>query len=159
MAEPQPPTIREGASTPSIPAANNEDLKAAAAMDSLDTHGGVAGGEADPSSSSTTDAPSTSKKEIDQKALGDALKQLDINKGSSNNASSATTSEAKKRADAKRAEEERVAEERRKVKVDAGDVALLTEQLDVSKVRATDLLKANGGDAVKAMSAWVTSSA
>lgn len=117
MAEPQPPTVQEGDTTTSLPASNNEDRKAAAAMDSLDTHSAVTDPSADPATSST------SKKEVDQKALGDALKQLDINKGSTT--TSAGTSEAKKRADAKRAEEERLAEERRKVKVDAGDVVLL----------------------------------
>jgi len=122
MAEPQPLSVQEGDTTTSIPASNNEDRKAAAAMDSLDQPASVADG---PSSSS-------SKKEVDQKALGDALKQLDINKGgaSSSNASGSANSEAKKRADTKRAEEERIAEERRKVKVDAGDVALLVSLSD-----------------------------
>ncbi|KAG7122927.1 hypothetical protein HYQ45_014253 [Verticillium longisporum] len=41
------------------------------------------------------------------------------------------------------------------VKVEAADVALLVEELEVTKPRATELLKANEGDAVKAMRAGV----
>ncbi|CRK20618.1 hypothetical protein BN1708_012890 [Verticillium longisporum] len=37
------------------------------------------------------------------------------------------------------------------VKVEAADVALLVEELEVTKPRATELLKANEGDAVRAM--------
>jgi len=108
MAEPQPPTVQEGDTTTSIPASNNEDRKAAAAMDNLDTQ--------EPSAES--------KKEVDQKALGDAMKRLDVGSKSASG-SNAGASEAKKKADAKRAEEERIAEERRKVKVDVADVNLL----------------------------------
>ncbi|KAH7179634.1 uncharacterized protein B0J16DRAFT_174350 [Fusarium flagelliforme] len=41
------------------------------------------------------------------------------------------------------------------VKVDAADVTLLVEELDMPKQKATELLKANEGDAVKAMRAFV----
>ncbi|KAG7120877.1 hypothetical protein HYQ46_010865 [Verticillium longisporum] len=41
------------------------------------------------------------------------------------------------------------------VKVEAADVALLVEELEVTKPRATELLKANEGDAVRAMRAGV----
>jgi len=43
----------------------------------------------------------------------------------------------------------------KKIKVDAADVALLVDQLDLTKPKATDLLKAHDGDAVKAMRAYV----
>jgi NACalpha-BTF3-like transcription factor len=41
------------------------------------------------------------------------------------------------------------------VKVDQADVALLVEELELTKPKATELLKAHEGDAVKAMSAYV----
>ncbi|CEI65294.1 hypothetical protein FVEN_g6278 [Fusarium venenatum] len=41
------------------------------------------------------------------------------------------------------------------VKVDAADVALLVEELELPKPKATELLKSNEGDAVKAMRAFV----
>ncbi|KAL6801180.1 hypothetical protein GGI42DRAFT_354214 [Trichoderma sp. SZMC 28013] len=40
------------------------------------------------------------------------------------------------------------------VKVDAADVALVVDQLDVTKGKATELLKAHEGDAVAVMRAW-----
>ncbi|CAN8101400.1 unnamed protein product [Discula destructiva] len=42
-----------------------------------------------------------------------------------------------------------------KVKVDAADVALLVDELDLAKPKATELLKQHDGDAVKAMTAFV----
>ncbi|KAJ4397599.1 hypothetical protein N0V93_001832 [Gnomoniopsis smithogilvyi] len=42
-----------------------------------------------------------------------------------------------------------------KVKVDAADVALLVDELDLTKPKATELLKQHEGDAVKAMTAFV----
>ncbi|OAA44610.1 hypothetical protein BBO_04093 [Beauveria brongniartii RCEF 3172] len=41
------------------------------------------------------------------------------------------------------------------VKVDAADVALLVEELELPKPKATELLKRHEGDAVKAMRAYV----
>ncbi|KAG5951325.1 hypothetical protein E4U53_003321 [Claviceps sorghi] len=41
------------------------------------------------------------------------------------------------------------------VKVDEADVALLVGELEVSRGRATELLRAHDGDAVGAMRAWV----
>ncbi|OAA34083.1 hypothetical protein NOR_08671 [Metarhizium rileyi] len=43
----------------------------------------------------------------------------------------------------------------RNVKVDAADVSLLVAELELSKPKATELLRAHDGDAVKAMRAWV----
>ena len=43
------------------------------------------------------------------------------------------------------------------VKIDQADVALLVDELDLSKVRATELLRSHEGDAVLAMRAFVTS--
>ncbi|KLU93042.1 hypothetical protein MAPG_11983 [Magnaporthiopsis poae ATCC 64411] len=43
----------------------------------------------------------------------------------------------------------------KKVKVDPADVALLVDELELSKAKATDLLKQHDGDAVKAMRAYI----
>ncbi|KAI2619007.1 hypothetical protein GGS26DRAFT_342867 [Hypomontagnella submonticulosa] len=43
----------------------------------------------------------------------------------------------------------------KKVKVDPADVALLVDELDLTKPKATELLKAHDGDAVKAMKAFI----
>ncbi|KAH6681057.1 hypothetical protein F5X68DRAFT_26176 [Plectosphaerella plurivora] len=45
---------------------------------------------------------------------------------------------------------------RSNVKVDAADVALLVAELEVTKPRATELLKAHDGDAVKALRAHIS---
>ncbi|ORY57139.1 uncharacterized protein BCR38DRAFT_355012 [Pseudomassariella vexata] len=45
--------------------------------------------------------------------------------------------------------------EMKKVKVEAADVALLVEELDLTKPKATELLKAHDGDAVAAMKAFI----
>ncbi|KAG9256130.1 uncharacterized protein F5Z01DRAFT_651140 [Emericellopsis atlantica] len=44
---------------------------------------------------------------------------------------------------------------KKSVKVDAADVSLLVDQLLLAKPKATELLKAHDGDAVKAMRAYV----
>ncbi|KAJ9661373.1 hypothetical protein H2201_006565 [Coniosporium apollinis] len=151
--EPQPPTIHEGASDPAPPEKTSaEDRKAAAALSSLDARG------------EDDDAPA-GKKEVDTEALGKAMRGLDVKE------------------DGGKKEEVK----RKVVKVDQGDVALLVglkthrwrgwkegkgmgkengltgcgqvEQLELSKAKATELLKAHEGDAVKAMCAFVTASA
>ncbi|KAM0329166.1 hypothetical protein ACHAQA_004463 [Verticillium albo-atrum] len=53
-------------------------------------------------------------------------------------------------------EKKKAGEPVKNVKVEAADVALLVEELEVTKPRATELLKANEGDAVKAMRAFVS---
>lgn len=42
------------------------------------------------------------------------------------------------------------------VKVDAADVALLVDELELPRAKATELLKRHEGDAVKAMRAYVS---
>jgi len=143
MAEPQPPTVHEGADTTSVPASNNSDRAAATALSSLDT--------VDP----TDSTPSSTKKEVDTQALGDAIRQLDVTSASSSTSKDSGAEARKAAAEKKREEERRKEEERKKVKVDAADVGLVAEACDVSKARATDLLKSYGGDAVRAMGAWV----
>lgn len=129
MADPQPSAIQEGAADPHAPTSTADDRKAAAALSTLDAQedDGV-------------------KKEVDGKALDKAMKKLNVNdiKG----------------------------KEKKNIKVDPADVNLLVchsinmslvsmtdnmqvLQLDLSKQKATELLKAFDGSAVKAMTAFV----
>ncbi|MCJ1359920.1 MAG: hypothetical protein MMC33_009923 [Icmadophila ericetorum] len=135
MADTQPPNIREGATdledeTPALPV-NAEDRKAAAALSALKD----AGNEDD-----------AQKTDVDQEALGKAMGQLGVR------------DEEKKNKD-KEGGKGKEGEMKKKVKVDTGDVALLVEELELSKAKATELLKAYEGDAVKAMRAFVSASA
>jgi hypothetical protein len=153
MAEPQPSNVHEGASTPPPPTGTAEDRKAAAALSSLDAR----------------DDDASSKANTDAAALGEAMKNLGVG----------DKAEAPKSGKAE--------EVKKMVKVDVQDVALLVsalfdveldvrergrfrlwdwanlhmqvEQLELSKVKATELLKAHEGDAVKALTAFVTTSA
>ncbi|KAF2658556.1 hypothetical protein K491DRAFT_592760 [Lophiostoma macrostomum CBS 122681] len=118
MAEPQPSSVHEGAADPHAPSSTAEDRKAAAALSALDAQ---------------DDAGDSSKKEVDAKALGEAMKNLAGKDGES--------------------------EKKKVVKVDAGDVGLLVQELDLTKPKATDLLRAHDGDAVKALTAYVSASA
>ncbi|KAI9171863.1 hypothetical protein HJFPF1_01354 [Paramyrothecium foliicola] len=123
MADKQPPTVVEGATTGDVedelPAAKSaEDRKAASALASLDD---------------ANDDASASARNVDQEAVSKAMKTLGGAAG------------AAARKDAKTA-----------VKVDQADVALLVDELDLTKPKATELLKAHEGDAVKAMRAYVS---
>ncbi|KAI0020090.1 hypothetical protein F4780DRAFT_779823 [Xylariomycetidae sp. FL0641] len=119
MAEPQPPTVHEGATTGDVSdevaaAKNAEDRKAAAAMASLDSR-------ADENAGSGT---------VDAAAAQKAMQDLG-------------------------GEGAKTAAVAPKVKVDAADVALLVDELDLTKAKATELLKAHEGDAVRAMKAFI----
>lgn len=109
------------------------DRKAAAAMSSLDVK------------TEEQDDSAAPKKEVDQKALAEAMKFLSV--GQDSNAAVKKTAEGGKKKDAE--------PPKPLLKVDAADVALLVEQLDLPKARATDLLRANEADVEKAMGAWV----
>ena len=128
MAEPQPPAVQEGAAEPHAPTGTADDRKAAAALSTLDAQddGGVT-------------------KEVDGKALDKAVKGLSI--------------------------EDTKADEKKNVKIELADINLLVcasmeqvllmtddaqiKELDLSKQKATDLLKAYDGSAVMAMTAYV----
>ncbi|KAK5239038.1 hypothetical protein LTR16_012370, partial [Cryomyces antarcticus] len=85
------------------------------------------------------DEITSSKKEgVDSEALGKAMKNLDSK-------------------DVGKGKQEEVV--KKAVKVDQADVGLLVKQLDLTKAKATDLLKSHDGDAVKAMTAFVTAPA
>lgn len=156
MAEPQPSTIHEGASTPPAPPAAAASAAAeAAALDSLDNK-------------TLSDASSAPKKEIDLKALNDAMKALDSGAGGKKVSAAAAAAGGLKKDE----------EPAKLIKVDAADVTLLVswipfeqwslidcpandamhqaEQLDLSRPKATELLRAHDADAVRAMKAWVS---
>ncbi|GAB7325805.1 hypothetical protein MBLNU13_g09890t1 [Cladosporium sp. NU13] len=135
MAEPQPSAIHEGASTPPAPpaAAAASAAAEAAALDSLDNK-------------TLSDASSAPKKEIDLKALNDAMKALDSGAGGKKVSAAAAAAGGLKKDE----------EPAKLIKVDAADVSLLAEQLDLSRPKATELLRAHDADAVRAMKAWVS---
>ncbi|WPG98116.1 Hypothetical protein R9X50_00090200 [Acrodontium crateriforme] len=126
MAEPQPSNVHEGADAPDVIPATAEDRKAAKAMSSLDA----------------TDESSASKKEVDLKALNNAMRNL----------GAGGDDKAKKMASAKKEEAKKPL-----VKVDPADVTLLAQQLDMNKTKATELLRSHDADVKKAMISWVTS--
>ena len=131
---------------PAIPS-TAEDRKTAAALSSLEDH---------------HDHEDTQSKKIDQSALGDAISRLELVDQANNKAPSGGEKAEGKPSEAmlKRAKEKEAAEEekrrRAKVKVDAADVGLLVEELDLTKPKATDLLKTHNGDLGKALMAFVT---
>jgi hypothetical protein len=174
MAEPQPSAIHEGAETPPAPAAGGAAAASeAAALSSLDNKT-ISGSDSAP------------KKEVDLKALNDAMKALGSGDGDSKKAATAGTLNKKEPA--------------KLIKVEPADVSLLVslpstffsvsltfvfddlfgigcgeflilavswandsdfqaEHLDMSRTKATELLRAHDADAVKAMKAWVSASA
>ena len=95
--EPQPPNVQEGADSSDILPANAEDRKAAQALSSLDAKG---------------EEDVTPKKEIDLKALNDAMRNLGV-------ASEQKKPEAVKKEEAPK----------KLIKVDQADVALLVREL------------------------------
>ncbi|SMR42199.1 unnamed protein product [Zymoseptoria tritici ST99CH_1E4] len=129
MAEPQPSNVTEGADPTDVIPATAEDRKAAQAMSSLDAKG---------------DDNAAPKKEVDLKALEKAMKDFEINqkpKTSSTGGTAVKKEEAPKKI----------------VKVDPADVALLIDQLDLNKAKATELLREHDADVLKAMRTWVSS--
>lgn len=143
---------------------NAEDRKAAAALNSLNTN--------EISQDGTAGASSKQPSAADQEALGKAMSRLEIASGTS------AKKDAEKKSDKKAAE----AEVKKKVKVASEDVNLLVsclrsflrclafycrrwlnggqvDELDLSKVKATELLRAHDGDATKAIRAFILPSA
>lgn len=104
MAEPQPSGVHEGASTPPAPAAAASAAAEAAALSSLDNK------------TISSDASNAPKKEVDIKALNDAMKALDSGSGSKKAATAA--------GGVKKDEEPA-----KLIKVDGADVTLLVSVL------------------------------
>ena len=133
--EKQPSTLTSGASgdiedeVPATTARSAEDRKAASALASLD-------------SNADSNTP-TSSNSVDQDAVNKAMKNLGSGTlGAKDKAKGAAVGGAGSALV-------------KNVKVDQADVALLVEELELSKAKATEILKANEGDAVKALRAYV----
>ncbi|PBP18184.1 hypothetical protein BUE80_DR010727 [Diplocarpon rosae] len=132
MAEAQPSTIVEGATTGDVDdeipftAKSAEDRKAAAALSSLDAREDESAG-----------------KDVDAEAVKKAMERL--------GGAEATNKNVKK------ADEEKVI--KKAVKVDQADVTLLIDELELTKTKATDLLKAHEGSAERALRAYITPAA
>ncbi|MCJ1270121.1 hypothetical protein MMC22_010015 [Lobaria immixta] len=141
MAEPQPsflpPNPDADDPPPAVPT-NAEDRKAAAALSSLDAHDED---EGKPNGKSPYN--------IDQEALGRAISRLEMSGGVKGAGGK----------DDEKAKAKGKEEARKKIKVDQADVGLLVEELELTKTKATELLRAHNGDAVRALTAYVKASA
>ncbi|QSS64490.1 hypothetical protein I7I51_01558 [Histoplasma capsulatum] len=141
---------------------NAEDRAAAAALSSLNTANETFASEQDRGVPSGAVLPSAA----DQEALGKAMSRLEMiagvdKAGGSSAGWAAGTGKndmnAKKdKADGKTdgGEGEKVVK-KKAVKVAAEDVGLLVDHLDLTKVKATELLKAHEGDPIKAIRAYI----
>ncbi|KAJ5222404.1 uncharacterized protein N7469_008644 [Penicillium citrinum] len=113
---------------------NAEDRKAAAALSSLNTTELATDGE-----------PAPGRSNAEQEALGKAMSRLEIASGQG--------SVGKKSVEPFKKEDVR-----RNVRIVAADVTFLADQLDVHRNRATELLRAQGGDVTSAMREFVSPS-
>ncbi|KAF2157071.1 hypothetical protein K461DRAFT_273190 [Myriangium duriaei CBS 260.36] len=134
MAEPQPSTVREGDTTSSVPG-GADSRAAAAALSSLDDQ------------SATTGA---GKRDLDTAALGDAVARLEVSSDEKAKSGAAAAGTSTKSADKNKA-----ADEAKKIKIEAADVALVVEQCELSKPRATELLRTYDGNLGRALRGWV----
>ncbi|KKZ66386.1 hypothetical protein EMCG_07890 [[Emmonsia] crescens] len=141
---------------------NAEDRAAAAALSSLNTANETSASENDAGVPSGAALPSAA----DQEALGKAMSRLEIIAGTGKAGGSGAgaaagtgkkdTNARKSRADDKtEGGEEEKAVKKKVVKVAAEDVGLLVDQLELTKVKATELLKAHEGDPIKAIRAYI----
>ncbi|RCI11943.1 hypothetical protein L249_4602 [Ophiocordyceps polyrhachis-furcata BCC 54312] len=105
-----------------------EDRKAASALASLDAN------------HHDDDVAAASAKNLDRDAVDKAIKRL-------GGAAAAASAPGAKTAAA--------APSAKNVKVDAADVTLLVDELELSRPKATELLRNHDGDAIKAMRAYM----
>ncbi|KAK1254636.1 hypothetical protein MKX08_008631 [Trichoderma sp. CBMAI-0020] len=109
---------------------NAEDRKAASALASLDT----------PSDAAAT----PSNDNVNSEAVSQAMLKLGEDKAKKPAANTASAAAAAAAAPVA---------VKKNVKVDAADVALVVDELEVNKAKATELLKAHDGDAVATLRA------
>ncbi|ETI29131.1 hypothetical protein G647_01584 [Cladophialophora carrionii CBS 160.54] len=141
MAEPVPSASAAAADAADDEASQNlpknaEDRKAAVALNSLNAN------------EMSTDNGETGPKQpsaADQEALGKAMSRLEIASGVS-----------KKKEDPTKAETKKEIEVKKKIKIAAEDVNFLVEELDLSKNKATELLRSHDGNASLAIKAFIT---
>ncbi|OAL21869.1 hypothetical protein AYO22_07811 [Fonsecaea multimorphosa] len=110
---------------------NAEDRKAAAALNSLN---------ANEMSTENGEGGSKQPSAADQEALGKAMSRLEIASGVGKKKDDTTKTQAKKEVEVKK-----------KVKIAAEDV----EELDLSKTKATELLRSHDGNATLAIKAFI----
>ena len=155
MAEPIPSasTAAETADDETSQLPNNaEDRKAAAALNSLN---------ANAMSQENGEGAAKQPSAADQEALGKAMSRLEIASG------------VGKKQETKKPEQKKEAEVKKKIKVSSEDVAFLVrlsvtayvivtltkeqvDELDLSKTKATDLIRAHDGDVIKAAGAYIS---
>ncbi|KAL9480434.1 hypothetical protein ACSS6W_005220 [Trichoderma asperelloides] len=111
---------------------NAEDRKAASALAALDTPSDAAG--------------TPSNDNVNTEAVSKAMLKLGAGDDKAKKPASAAASSSAAAAAAPAAV-------KKNVKVDAADVALVVDELEVAKVKATELLKAHDGDAVATLRA------
>jgi NACalpha-BTF3-like transcription factor len=126
MADKQPRSVVEGATTGDV----DEEIPASAAAKSAEDRKAASA----LASLDDDDGNSSAAANVDSDAASKAMKNL-------GGAAAATAAAA--------------AAPRKNVKVDPADVTLLVDELELSKPRATELLKSHDGDAVQAMRAYV----
>ncbi|EXJ81447.1 hypothetical protein A1O3_07739 [Capronia epimyces CBS 606.96] len=114
---------------------NAEDRKAAAALNSLN---------ANDMSQENGEAATKQPSAADQEALGKAMSRLEIASGL-----------GKKKDDTKKAETKKDVEVKKKIKIAAEDLTFLVEELDLSKAKATELLRSHDGNATQAIKSFL----
>ncbi|KAN0071538.1 hypothetical protein V8E54_010134 [Elaphomyces granulatus] len=122
-----------------------EDRKAAAALSSLN---------ANEISQSSNDASSNLPSAVDQEALGKAMSRLEIVAGC---AAGTKGSIGPGQGGALKKETDNI--KKKAVKIAAEDILLVVEELDLTKNKATELLKVHDGDVTKAIQAFISPAA
>ncbi|RSM10216.1 hypothetical protein CDV31_007292 [Fusarium ambrosium] len=107
--------------------------------------------------SATDETPSQTAKSAEDRKAASALENLDAAEtpSTAQNVDADAVNKAMKTLGGAKSSSSTATASHKNVKVDPADVALLVEELELSKVKATELLKSNEGDAVKAMRAFV----
>ncbi|KAF4589392.1 hypothetical protein GQ602_003281 [Ophiocordyceps camponoti-floridani] len=136
MPDERPPTSSRGDCSPGAGPDADEEAPAAAAKSAEDRKAASALASLD--ANHDDDAANASAKNLDRDAVDKAIKRLG---GAAAAAPGAKTTTA--------------APSTKNVKVDAADVALLVEELELPRQKATELLKAHDGDVVAAIRAFV----
>ncbi|KAI5458087.1 hypothetical protein BGZ63DRAFT_427373 [Mariannaea sp. PMI_226] len=100
--------------------------------------------------------PQTTAKSAEDRKAASALASLDADESAgSHNVDHDAASKAMKTLGGAAPKAAAAAASSKNVKVDPADVALLVDELELPKPKATELLKSHEGDAVKAMRAYV----
>ena len=140
MAEPQPAAVSDAVDEAAPPAAASaEDRKTHAAMSALESSRGV-----------DEDSQKPSNK-IDANAISDAISRLEVADQAGKTSAEDPNEERRK----KREDEIKERDRRAKIKVNQADVTTLVEECDLTKTKATELLRAHEGDFEQALRAFV----